>query len=139
MRRASLYLLKYNDFTFDFENGSIQVIGLGSLYRPGAKYRKLPKPDYTRYRVCLIHEPEWASILPAGYADVIFAGHTHGGQISIPVAQRLWMPSHWGGYHCGRYRTGAGLLFVSAGLGESGPHLRVRAPREYGVFTWKES
>ena len=53
------------------------------------------------------------------------SGHTHGGQINtLGVAGSLLR------YVAGRYRRGAATLFVSRGIGTTGPPVRLNAPPE---------
>lgn len=133
---SGFFLLKNSDITLKIKGAEMQVIGLPSLYRTERYVLRAPEPDEEIYRVCLAHEPGWAARLPAGYADVILSGHTHGGQITAGGMERLWMPRYWAGFSRGEYETRAGRLIVSGGLGESGPHARLGSPREYGVLTW---
>ena len=85
----------------------------------------------TRPRVVLIHEPELVERLPAGSADLVLAGHTHGGQITLPGLEslivRVFSGSH---YVAGLYHVNGMPLFVNRGLGTTGVPVRVRARPE---------
>jgi hypothetical protein len=81
--------------------------------------------------LALIHEPDMAFEAHAQGADLILAGHTHGGQVKLPlvgapytlrVDPRISIAS-------GFQRVGAGLLHITAGLGHTIP-LRFRCPPE---------
>ena len=86
------------------------------------------------FRLGLVHEPAAVQLLPENWAGLILAGHTHAGQLHVPRLERLWLPKGSGPYAHGLYQTPAGPLYVSAGLGESGPRMRICAPREVAVF-----
>ena len=86
------------------------------------------------FRLGLVHEPAAVQLLPENWAGLILAGHTHAGQLHVPRLERLWLPKGSGPYAHGLYQTPAGPLYVSAGLGESGPRMRLCAPREVAVF-----
>lgn len=136
MWECGFYVLKNSWITVELDGAPVQVIGLPSLYRTDDTVLRPVEPEEGCYHVCLAHEPAWADRLPKGYADVILAGHTHGGQITMGGAEKLWMPRFSGAYKQGVYETRAGTMIVSAGLGESGPRVRLGAPREYGLLTW---
>jgi predicted MPP superfamily phosphohydrolase len=81
--------------------------------------------------LALIHEPDLAFDAEAQGADLILAGHTHGGQVKLPligapytlrVDPRIAIAS-------GFQRVEAGLLHITAGLGHTIP-LRFGCPPE---------
>lgn len=88
-------------------------------------------------RIALVHEPLAVNLLPRACADLVLAGHTHGGQLHVPVLEHLWLPSLTGRFVHGMYLTRGMPLYVSAGLGESGPPLRFARPRELAVFDFE--
>lgn len=79
----------------------------------------VPREAFT---VLLTHRPEPARQASALAADLVLAGHTHGGQ--IPPFQLL-TPISNGGFLHGLYEVGATHLYVSAGTGTWGPPMRL--------------
>ena len=81
-------------------------------------------------RILLTHAPDVARFLPF-HVDAVLAGHTHCGQVNLPV---VGMPANDGhGFAwlpCGRVDLGAMPLFVGAGLGTSIMPFRLGAPRD---------
>lgn len=77
-------------------------------------------------RILLAHEPQAISHY-AAYTDVIFSGHTHGGQIRLPFVGGLAAPGQglFPKYDAGEFQEGNAVLFVSRGLGNSLFPLRV--------------
>ncbi len=71
-------------------------------------------------RILLAHEPQ-AFPDYAEYADVIFSGHTHGGQIRLPFAGGLAAPDQglFPKYDAGEFHGDDTVMFVSRGLGNS--------------------
>jgi uncharacterized protein len=88
----------------------------------------------------LAHYPE-SFPAAAGYdVSLILSGHTHGGQIGLPFfAERLHLGMFARHGTRGLYRRGASTLFVSAGLGTSGPPLRLGIPPEIALFVLKRA
>jgi predicted MPP superfamily phosphohydrolase len=88
----------------------------------------------------LAHYPE-SFPSAAGYdVSLILSGHTHGGQIGLPFfAERLHLGMFARHGTRGLYRRGASTLFVSAGLGTSGPPLRLGIPPEIALFVLKRA
>ncbi|HLV81077.1 MAG TPA: metallophosphoesterase, partial [Chthonomonadaceae bacterium] len=69
------------------------------------------------------------------YDCVTLAGHTHGGQIDLPLVTQVYLGRH-SRYKAGWYREGRGpgRLYVSRGLGVVGIPLRIRATPEIALF-----
>jgi predicted MPP superfamily phosphohydrolase len=79
-------------------------------------------------RLLLSHSPDPFATLPAD-VGLMVAGHTHCGQISLPLWGPLTTFSEYGNrYACGLIRERGRTLVVSAGLGTSVLPLRIGAP-----------
>lgn len=80
--------------------------------------------------ILLAHEPDIFSAVP-GRFSLTLSGHTHGGQVSLPVLGRPVMPSGASGrYAYGHYTAGDRHLVVSGGLGCSSLPVRLGVPPE---------
>lgn len=76
----------------------------------------------------LSHGPDAFPLLP-DRPMLTLVGHTHCGQVALPFAGIVYVPSRYGTrYACGAYREGQRTLVVSAGLGTSGLPIRMLAP-----------
>ncbi len=79
----------------------------------------------------LAHNPELFPAAAAAGADLILAGHTHAGQIAVPFfAERLGLARLSTRFQAGLFARGDAKLFVHAGLGTTGPAIRLGAAPE---------
>ena len=86
----------------------------------------------------LAHEPDFADLsAPTGRFDLQLSGHTHGGQVRLPLIGPLILPSYGQRYPAGLYRVGDMQLYTNSGLGSIYPHVRFGVRPEITVFTLK--
>jgi predicted MPP superfamily phosphohydrolase len=79
-------------------------------------------------RIVLTHSPDPFADLPAD-AGLVLAGHTHCGQIVLPVIGPLaTMSEHGRRYRCGIVQEKGKTLIVGAGVGTSIMPIRIGAP-----------
>ncbi|HJR49751.1 MAG TPA: metallophosphoesterase [Gemmatimonadales bacterium] len=115
----------------------LRVFGLDDL-RHGDPRPDVFEPllDPAEPQLWLFHEPGQADRPGwprAAVPCLMLAGHTHGGQIRLPLVPAV-TPSGSGRYVAGLYATSLGPLYVSRGVGASGPRLRYRCPAEVALF-----
>jgi uncharacterized protein len=80
--------------------------------------------------VLLSHDPDLFPQVPARVALTV-SGHTHGGQVGVPLLRRRFMPSRFGErYARGHIVEHGRHLYVTAGFGTSGWPVRLLAPPE---------
>lgn len=88
--------------------------------------------------VLLYHSPELMPQATALGIDLYLCGHTHGGQVRVPLIGPILTSSQLGRqYVMGLYRNGRTQLYVSRGLGLEGlsaPRVRFLAPPEITLF-----
>lgn len=81
-----------------------------------------PAPDLVAcdadLRLALIHTPDLFGWAREQDADLVLAGHNHGGQVVLPAIGPVYSPSRHGvRYAGGLYRRGDTLMHVGRGLG----------------------
>ncbi|HEX5183673.1 MAG TPA: metallophosphoesterase [Allosphingosinicella sp.] len=82
----------------------------------------------------LSHEPNALAKLPRG--ATLLTGHTHCGQIALPLIGPIWIPGkHRLHYSCGRYDERGKIVIVSGGVGTSDVPLRFWAPPDWWLIT----
>ncbi|MHB9005851.1 MAG: metallophosphoesterase [Limisphaerales bacterium] len=111
-----------------------EAVGIsgGKVHLLGASCREAwsLEPKAGSRNVVLIHYPSWVQNLPPATADLILAGHSHGGQVRLPFIGPLVLPAGVDGYDLGRFTTPAGVLYVGAGIGWFYLNLRFRCRPE---------
>ncbi len=87
--------------------------------------------------VLISHNPDAVLYEGASVADLVVSGHTHGGQIRLPFLGAVPpLPTKLGrGYDKGSFNFEDLELFITSGLGETGPRSRLFNPPEIVVFT----
>ncbi|MBB6096947.1 hypothetical protein HNR42_000359 [Deinobacterium chartae] len=83
--------------------------------------------------VLLCHHPDLLPQLPARIG-LTLCGHTHGGQIQLPLLGAVYTGSAWGQRYLGGWVPARSPAYVSRGLGTSGLPLRWNCPPEIAVF-----
>ena len=81
------------------------------------------------------HTPDVFPEVPTDVA-LTLAGHTHGGQVDLPLFGRLIVPSHYGQrFAYGLIEEGLRRLYVTSGIGTAILPLRFRVRPEIVVIT----
>ncbi len=83
--------------------------------------------------VMLMHEPDGFTGVPVTVA-LTLAGHTHGGQVRLPLIGALLTNTRLG-YVRGRYEVAGRTLIVSSGIGTTALPIRLGVPPEIAVVT----
>jgi hypothetical protein len=103
--------------------------------------RALPEGAGDAFTILLYHSPDLMPEAAQKRVDLYLAGHTHGGQLRLPLFGALFTSSDfWKRYEAGKYEEGSTTLYVSRGLGMEGlgaPRARFLAPPE--IILWNLS
>lgn len=85
--------------------------------------------------IAFTHNPDVFPEIPSRVALTV-AGHTHGGQVHVPIIGRPVVPSQYGErFAAGHIVEGGRHMFVSTGLGTSILPVRFRVPPEISILT----
>lgn len=91
------------------------------------------------FTMLLYHTPDLMPVAAQTGVDLYLAGHTHGGQLRLPLYGALVTASNYGKrYEMGCYRQGRTTLYVSRGVGLEGkgaPRARFLCRPEITLFT----
>lgn len=126
IRGRSLFLLGIDDPGRAFASRTLESPALEQLARD------VPADEA---RLLLMHRPSYFPQVVRLGLPAALAGHTHGGQVSLPrpahhhnVSRLI---SEW---TVGLFREGRSAMYVSRGLGVAGPPVRLNCPREISLL-----
>jgi predicted MPP superfamily phosphohydrolase len=120
----------------DIPAGPLWIAGISDLWTGSHDVAKaLAAVTDTAPVVLLTHNPDVFPNVPARVA-LTLAGHTHGGQVQLPVFGRPVVPSRFGQrYAAGHIVENGRQLYVASGLGTSILPVRFRVPPAVTVLT----
>lgn len=136
--------LHNQDVFIEKGNSKIQLIGIDDPDYRAVKDSVLYMNDRLKkycdnehFKILLSHRPELFEVYAENNMDVVFSGHSHGGQVRLPFIGGVIAP-HQGlfpKYDAGLYTDDNTNMIVSRGLGDSIIPLRINNPPELIVAT----
>lgn len=119
------------------EADRLYLAGVDSVSRRRARLdlvlEQLPDDAVT---ILLAHEPDFADISCSTRRFALqLSGHTHGGQIRLPLLTKFALPAYGQRYSDGLTQLGEMVLHVSRGVGTVGLPMRFNCPPEINVIT----
>jgi len=125
----------------EHHGGVIELIGLSCTHKPfedGPRLEALLRGKSDALSILLYHTPDLAPIAAELGIDLQLSGHTHGGQVRLPLFGALYAASLYGKrFESGRYEVGEMTLYVTRGLGMEGkgaPRVRFLCPPEITLW-----
>lgn len=116
--------------------GRFWLAGVGDVLKRGADLHSalqlIPSDEAT---VLMAHEPDYADYVARYPVDLQLSGHTHGGQILLPLIPPLYLPPLGRKYVRGVHCIGGLTLYTTAGIGTIGLPVRLRCPPEITLVT----
>ena len=108
--------------------------GLGDAFTDQLRFIDFTDQCQGLLKITLTHDP--AGAFYPGVGGIVFAGHTHCGQVKLPLIGSLWIPSDApAGATCGLYKDDERTLWVSSGTGTSILPIRFGAQAEWDFVT----
>jgi predicted MPP superfamily phosphohydrolase len=135
---AGIRVLENQNVTLATARGPLHLAGIGDLYtKAHDPQQALAGLAADAPVLCFTHTPDLFPQLPPACALTI-TGHTHGGQVRLPLVGRPMVPSGYGArYAAGPIREGGKTLFVSTGIGTSMLPVRFGVPPEVSFLRLK--
>jgi uncharacterized protein len=137
IREASVTELVNDHHTLRRGGASLHVAGIDDVMEGGSRLdlvlRDLPDSGAA---ILLAHEPDFADVSAAtGRFDLQLSGHSHGGQVRVPLLMRLALPPFSQRYTSGLYMVDGMLQYTNRGLGFVNMRLRFLCRPEITVLT----
>lgn len=101
----------------------------------------LGEPDKEKFVCLLAHNPDYFPRYAAWGADLVCAGHVHGGMVRIPGYRGVVSPAVrlFPKYDGGIFKEGESTMLLSRGLGMHTIPIRMFNPGEFTVVDFKEN
>jgi len=82
--------------------------------------------DYhSTYSILLMHEPDYIDDIDYSKFDIVMAGHSHNGQVRLPIIGALYVPEGSKKYYKEHYSLKDTDLYISSGIGTSSLPIRL--------------
>lgn len=135
IERAGIPVLRNANTTVRINGETLPVVGLGDLWTEGVDVPRAFAGVNSPFALVLMHNPDTFENWSRPGAHLILSGHTHGGQINIPLLGPPVVPSMYGAkYACGLFQRGDAQMYVSRGVGLIYPPVRFNCRPEIAVF-----
>lgn len=134
IRRSPVKLLRNEDF----EVGGVTISGIDDALMKHHRVDFMREDRSSRSTIALLHEPDFVSIVPE-CASLQISGHSHGGQICLPFGICIHTPRGAWNYVEGYYPEARVPLYVTRGVGTTGPDVRLFCKPEVSVLTLRSA
>jgi hypothetical protein len=101
-----------------------------------ATLQPVPSDEAT---ILLAHEPDYADYVAHHPVDLQLSGHSHGGQVRLPLLGPLYLPELARKYVWGLYTIGGLTLYTNPGLGTVGLPVRLNCPPEITLLSLRRA
>lgn len=134
--RNGIHVLESEVVELNLRGKSFWLAGLADLWtRPQHIAETIAKAPQGATIIAITHNPDIFPRLPHT-VSLLLAGHTHGGQVNIPMIGTPVVPSDFGPkYTAGHVFENSHHLFVTTGIGTSILPVRFRVPPEIVLLT----
>ncbi|MCC2592699.1 metallophosphoesterase [Tessaracoccus sp. OS52] len=107
--------------------GTLSLVGVDDYYSGhgdlAASLESVPRDGF---RFVITHSPQIFPELVEHGVDYAVCGHTHGGQVRLPLVGALYTPGEmFPRFDKGAYRQGATTMYIDSGIGVTGPPVRL--------------
>ena len=136
LERHGIHVLENENAVREINGKKLNILGLPDRdTRPWFLQKGITKPDEKWPTVILSHSPDYFRELGIPFV-LMLSGHTHGGQIVLPLLGPPFVPSDYGKEHAkGLLDAGKQKLFITIGVGTSLLPARFLCPPEIVLLT----
>lgn len=137
VQRSGAVLLDNSSAVMAVNGAPLRLIGINHNTPCSPRWRLCEKREDTPFTLVLLHGPAGAASLQTG--DLVLAGHTHGGQIILPLLDRFLQKAFGLETLAGLTVIGSRRVYISRGIGTKGLPLRFRCRPEITTITLRHS
>ena len=144
LRSLGINILINETADLQIKNNTVHLIGNDELWLVSAKRQKrlmglINESKKEQLNIVLAHNPDLIYELPSDKVDLFLAGHTHGGQIRLPIIGALGdamtkLPKK---FYKGLSLWDGIRMFVTSGIGQSGFNVRFFNPPQVDLLEIK--
>lgn len=137
LEEVRLPVLRNSGISLSINREMINLAGLDAGWG-GQPDLKLALKDLTPGipTILLMHEPDFVDTFSLDKrVSLQLSGHTHGGQVRIPILGALVLPDYGKKYDSGLYRVNETWLYTNRGIGVIGPPVRLNCRPEITEIT----
>lgn len=118
LRSRGIRVLRNEIWKLSVGRGAIQLVGLEDLlsdfYDPARAFRGI---DTNTPSIALSHNPDTIADLCGFPCEWVLAGHTHGGQVRLPLIGALILPNELSQFDMGLFNVAGVKMYINRGLG----------------------
>jgi predicted MPP superfamily phosphohydrolase len=136
MASAGVTDLTNTVFTLKREEESLHLCGVDDIWEGNARLDDViaQLSDHSA-AILLAHEPDFADTSAStGRFDLQLSGHTHGGQVVLPLVGPPVLPYLGRKYGSGLYKIGEMFQYTNRGVGMARLPIRINCPPEITLF-----
>lgn len=135
--RSKVRLLR-NESVF-LSRGEVRVplVGLDNMFNQSlqAVRKQISEIESHPNAIVVEHTPDFAPMIKPSFRGLLLCGHTHGGQILLPLIGQAATASRFGlKYSSGLYPVGRGAMYITRGIGAVGIPCRIGCPPEVTIL-----
>lgn len=110
-----------NEYDIIYKNNEKLLIGgLGNVTYGEDFIDEIISNEEINYQITLVHEPDVSDeIIKYTNTNLILAGHSHNGQVRLPIIGAIIKPSYAEKYYDEHYKIDNTNLYISSGIGVS--------------------
>jgi predicted MPP superfamily phosphohydrolase len=135
LQQLGVTVLEDNSILYEIGGESICIAGLSDYAFVSTEFINATFQEQT-YNILLSHRPDHYEAYKQSIADLVLCGHTHGGQIRLPLIGAVKAPgqSLFPEYDVGMFQLNDTTMIISQGLGNSSIPIRFNCQPEVVVI-----
>ncbi len=138
IKSANIRELKNDSLVLERDAGKLAIGGVDDVWEGFSDIDHVIEtlPEENVPAILLAHEPDYADVSAAtGRFALQISGHSHGGQVRLPILGAPLLPKLGEKYPIGQYQVRDMIQYTNRGVGMIPPTVRFGCPPEITVFT----